>query len=265
MNAFYEHHRDSIRFGYRCFDRILLIGLIQPFQQPESKSRRIRRAGPLAPRHSGRPDPFKGAKPDQVVVFLKAREPAHIVTAIGDSSTAGVFRSQTAGSCNTTFMSTTSAGAGLRCMCPCHPFSARVCLYRHHWMANRMREEGVDFQQCSNAFSQTREARAPPRTRRHLNCRGCIDLRPQMVDPLHPVVAGLLHAKVSEWIEASSVNCARLQAVGAGHVWPAGIILGIALGCADIIHRRRRPQCDAGRSGPALIPRDPAHGAVLSR
>jgi len=35
MNAFYQHHRDSIRFGYRCFDRILLNGLIQPFQQPE--------------------------------------------------------------------------------------------------------------------------------------------------------------------------------------------------------------------------------------
>src|SRR5438094_9885494 len=35
MNAFYEHHHDSIRFGYRCFDRILLNGLIQPFQQPE--------------------------------------------------------------------------------------------------------------------------------------------------------------------------------------------------------------------------------------
>ena len=28
MNAFYEHHKDSIRFGYRCFDRILLNGLI---------------------------------------------------------------------------------------------------------------------------------------------------------------------------------------------------------------------------------------------
>ena len=24
MNAFHEHHQDSIRFGYRCFDRILL-------------------------------------------------------------------------------------------------------------------------------------------------------------------------------------------------------------------------------------------------
>ena len=35
MNAFNEHHKESIRFGYRCFDRILLNGLIQPFQQPE--------------------------------------------------------------------------------------------------------------------------------------------------------------------------------------------------------------------------------------
>ena len=31
MNAFYEHHKDSsIEFGYRCFDRLLLNGLIQP-------------------------------------------------------------------------------------------------------------------------------------------------------------------------------------------------------------------------------------------
>ena len=35
MNAFYEHHKNSIQFGYRCFDRLLLNGLIQPFQQPE--------------------------------------------------------------------------------------------------------------------------------------------------------------------------------------------------------------------------------------
>jgi len=34
MNSFYEHHKDSIRFHYRCFDRILLNGLIQPFQEP---------------------------------------------------------------------------------------------------------------------------------------------------------------------------------------------------------------------------------------
>src|SRR5215475_13747170 len=35
MNSFHEHHKDSIRWQYRCFDRILLNGLIQPFQQPE--------------------------------------------------------------------------------------------------------------------------------------------------------------------------------------------------------------------------------------
>jgi hypothetical protein len=35
MNAFCEHHEHSIRASYRCFDRILLNGLLQPFQQPE--------------------------------------------------------------------------------------------------------------------------------------------------------------------------------------------------------------------------------------
>jgi hypothetical protein len=35
MNSFFEHHEGSIRWHYRCFDRILLNGLIQPFQQPE--------------------------------------------------------------------------------------------------------------------------------------------------------------------------------------------------------------------------------------
>src|SRR5262245_49682586 len=31
MNAFYGHHKDSIRFRYRCFDRRLLNACIQPF------------------------------------------------------------------------------------------------------------------------------------------------------------------------------------------------------------------------------------------
>ena len=35
MNAFYQHHKDNILFHYSCFDRILLNGFIQPFQQPE--------------------------------------------------------------------------------------------------------------------------------------------------------------------------------------------------------------------------------------
>jgi hypothetical protein len=35
MNAFYEHHKNHIRFRYGCFDRILLNGTIQPFQQEQ--------------------------------------------------------------------------------------------------------------------------------------------------------------------------------------------------------------------------------------
>ena len=35
MNAFRQHHQDSIAFDYRCFDRLLLNATVQPFPQPE--------------------------------------------------------------------------------------------------------------------------------------------------------------------------------------------------------------------------------------
>src|SRR5437016_574929 len=153
MNSFYDHHKDSIRFNYRCFDRILLNGLIQPFQQPERvvgvfdvyrhfypvSSDILRGAAeqfqvwvkeqagewnaPIVEAPKGRRDEFvdpyfKGARADQIVVILKAREPARIMTAIGDrKQIAGIFRSQTAGLCKTTSMSTTSDGGG--CLCAC--------------------------------------------------------------------------------------------------------------------------------------------------
>jgi hypothetical protein len=117
VNAFYNHHQDNIRFSYRCFDRILLNGLIQPFQQPERVigffntyrqlypvSRDVLRdiAGqfqnwvknrsetwrvPILEAPQGRRDDFvepyfRKAKPDQVVVILKAREPARILIGI---------------------------------------------------------------------------------------------------------------------------------------------------------------------------------------
>jgi hypothetical protein len=37
-------------------------------------------------------------------------------------------------------------------MCPYFPFSARICLNQHNWLAIRMRQEGIDFQQSKNAF-----------------------------------------------------------------------------------------------------------------
>src|SRR6516164_3392893 len=189
MNAFYEHHKDSIRFGYRCFDRILLNGLIQPFQQPERVvgffstyrhlhpvSRDILRGAaeqfqlwvkeqadkwnaPIVEPPRGRRDEFvdpyfRGAGPDQVIVILKAREPARIMTAIGDKKL-NRWHLQIADRWivhYNFYISDQYWGRIFVRMCPYLPFSARVCLNQHHWLANRMREEGIDFQQCSNAF-----------------------------------------------------------------------------------------------------------------
>jgi hypothetical protein len=37
-------------------------------------------------------------------------------------------------------------------MSPYFPFSARLCLNQHHWLAHRMQEERIDFRQTTNAF-----------------------------------------------------------------------------------------------------------------
>jgi hypothetical protein len=37
-------------------------------------------------------------------------------------------------------------------MCPYLPFSARICLNQHHWLANRLRESSIRFKQRANAF-----------------------------------------------------------------------------------------------------------------
>lgn len=190
MNSFHEHHRDSIRFHYRCFDRVLLNGLIQPFQQPERvvgffnayrhlypvsrdvlrgiadqfqewlKGWTARRNIPVvdAPRWGRRDefvDPyFKGARPDQVVVVLKAREPARIMTAIGNKGTQR-WHLQIANRWviqYNVYINDRDWGRMFVRMCPYLPFSARVCLNQHHRLAAQMRAEGIAFRQCSNAF-----------------------------------------------------------------------------------------------------------------
>ena len=124
MNAFFEHHKDNIQFGYRCFDRILLNGLIQPFQQPERvlgffntyreakrvtkrtlteiadqfqywlKNRSQKWGAPILDAPQGDDDEsrrnkfvepyFKDAKPNPVVAVVKARQPARLLIAMGD-------------------------------------------------------------------------------------------------------------------------------------------------------------------------------------
>jgi hypothetical protein len=189
MDAFFEHHQDSIRFRYRCFDRILLNGLIQPFQQPERvvgffgtyrqqypvsrnllrgiaeqfqswvKNRSLKWRAPIVEAPAGRRDEFvapyfRRANPDQVVVILKAREPARIMIAIGkeqDNRWHLQITQRWVVQYNF-YVNDRHWGRMFVRMCPYFPFSARVCLNQHHWLANRLREERIPFQQCSNAF-----------------------------------------------------------------------------------------------------------------
>jgi hypothetical protein len=189
MNSFFEHHNDSIRWHYRCFDRILLNGLIQPFQQPERvvgffstyrqiypvtrstlreianqfqrwvTERATKRNIPIVEAPKGRRDEFvdpyfRRAKPGAVAVILKAREPARIMTAIGDK-VANRWHLQMAERWVVQYnfyINDRDWGRMFVRICPHFPFSARICLNQHHWLANRMRENGIQFKQCSNAF-----------------------------------------------------------------------------------------------------------------
>jgi hypothetical protein len=189
MNSFYEHHKRNIQWHYRCFDRILLNGLIQPFQQPERvvgffntyrqlypvtrhtlrriaeqfqrwvTERAAKRKIPVIEAPRGRRDEFvdpyfERAKPDQVVVVLKAREPARIMIAIGDKA-ANRWHLQIANRWVTQYnfyINDKVWGRMFVRICPYLPFSARVCLNQHHWLANRMRQQGIAFNQLGNAF-----------------------------------------------------------------------------------------------------------------
>jgi len=191
MNAFYEHHKNNIRFHYRCVDRLLLNGTIQPFQE----ERRVvgffwtyRKLYPVSrdvlrdiatqfhnwvqnrSQHWGAPiiqDPetrrdkvldayFKGAKEDHVVCILKAREPARILTAIGNKKENRwhlEYKKRWVDQYNF-YLNDADWGRMFIRVCPYFPFPVRLCLNQHYWLAQHMRRKGIRFRQSTNAFSQ---------------------------------------------------------------------------------------------------------------
>ena len=190
MNAFFEHHKDSIQFQYRCFDRILVNACIQPFLQGcrvMGFFREYRDTYPVS-RHvlndiatqyhnwvvnrslqwgveiQKAPDEqrrdefvakyFQRAQPDQVVAILKAREPANILVSIAekrDEQGHLEVKYRWVDQYNF-YINDVRWGRMFVRVCPYFPFSARICLNQHYWLANRMREDGIRFQQCKNAF-----------------------------------------------------------------------------------------------------------------
>jgi hypothetical protein len=87
-----------------------------------------------------------------VVVILKAREPARTMIAIGKDDHWHLQLVQRWIIQYNFYINHRHWGRMFIRMCPYLPFSARVCLNQHHWLANRMRQQGIDFRQCSNDF-----------------------------------------------------------------------------------------------------------------
>jgi hypothetical protein len=195
MNAFFEHHKDSIRFSYRCFDRILLNGCIQSFldgaraqgffwvyRHVYPVSRKVLRdvandyhnwvahsaqkwGAQIVGAPEGRRDEFvqpyfERAKPDQIVVIIKAREPAVIMTAVGAGDKWHLESKYRWVDQYNFYLRDAAWGPMFVRVCPYFPFSTRICLNQHYWLANKMTRAGIRFLQTGNCFRQCSDPEA---------------------------------------------------------------------------------------------------------
>ncbi|HUL13030.1 MAG TPA: hypothetical protein VLU73_12790 [Methylococcaceae bacterium] len=187
MNAFYEHHQHSIKFSYRCFDRLLLNASIQSFLDGARVkgffwvyrgiypvTRKVLRdvandyhnwakrsaqqwGAEIVDPPKGRRDElvepyFHNAKPDQVVVIIKAREPAGIMTSVGEGDRWHLETKYRWVDQYNFYLQDAEWGPMFVRVCPYFPFSARICLNQHHWLAHKMKQAGIHFTQTGNAF-----------------------------------------------------------------------------------------------------------------
>ena len=187
MNAFFEHHQHNIKFRYRCFDRLLLNGCIQSFldgaraqgffwvyRKVYPVSRKVLREVASQyhnwAQHSaqkwgveiiedpkGRRDKFvnpyfEKAQPDQVVLIIKAREPAGIMTAIGAGKKWHLETKYRWVKQYNFYIQDAEWGPIFVRVCPYFPFSTRICLNQHYWLAEKMKQAGIRFTQTGNAF-----------------------------------------------------------------------------------------------------------------
>ena len=189
MNAFYEHHKNSIKFTYGCFDRILLNGCIQSFldgaraqgffyvyRNTYPMTRKVLRdvandyqnwvahsaqnwGVEILEAPEGRRDEFvepyfRNAEPDQVALIVKAREPAGIMTSVGAADKWHLETKYRWVNQYNFYLRDAEWGPMFVRVCPYFPFSTRICLNQHHWLALKMKPTGIHFTQSKNAFRQ---------------------------------------------------------------------------------------------------------------
>jgi hypothetical protein len=188
MNDFVRHHRESIRFGYHCFDRMLCNVMIQRLQWPAAVVRFLRdarQADDLTPgyfrnissqyhtwltdralalgvpiveppakvRRDEWVEPFFRSLhgEDGTAVILKYRERARIAVSFPRHGNLIdlVWRYVNV---YYFYLQDPQCGRMFLRLCPYFPFNAQVCLNGHEWLARRLHHEGIAFRQKDNAF-----------------------------------------------------------------------------------------------------------------
>ena len=190
MNRFEYHHRDNIRFGYSCFDRLILNGGVQNFQRSFQSGtivwflrnhfggRWVDRAlfGEISRGYRDWVEgyakrvgvdiiePDKDGRREQLVepyfqrlgvqsgvaVILKAREKERIAVHHPDGNKIDVQDRHIY--LDYFYLQDPQCGRMFVRICPYFPFNVRLWLNGPNWLACRLHQEGIAFEQRDNLF-----------------------------------------------------------------------------------------------------------------
>jgi len=190
MNRFYQHHRDSILFGYSCLDRVILNGCVLPFLHTERAGtirwflrthRQIEQPSRAAFGKISRDyhdwvrehaqqfgvdivEPEKGARREQLVepyfqqlgqrtgvaVILKAREPERVAWHYAKTNKIAVHRRYV--DLYYFYLNDPQCGHMFLRICPYFPFNVSVWLNGHNWLKCQLHKEDIAFQTRDNLF-----------------------------------------------------------------------------------------------------------------
>jgi hypothetical protein len=190
MNRFHHHHRDSILFGYSCFDRMILNGCILPFMHTERSGticwflrthRQIEQLSRSAFAKISRDYhdwvrshaqqtgvdivlPERGACREDLVepyfrqlgqrsgvaVILKAREAERVAWYHAKTKDIAVDRRYV--DLYYFYLNDPQCGRMFLRICPYFPFNISVWLNGHNWLKCQLDKEGIAFQTRDNLF-----------------------------------------------------------------------------------------------------------------
>jgi hypothetical protein len=190
VNPFVEHHQQSIRFQYSCFDRMLLNAVVQTMQQPamivgfldtyrhvpsitrayfrqvsDDYHRFVSRLAaqqdvpivepPKGVRREDWVEPYYRRLGSQcgIAVILKSRENARIAVSYATPSGGNRIEVVTRFVWQYYFyLRDQEWGRMFVRISTYFPFNARVCVNQHEWLARRLADEGVHFGKAANAI-----------------------------------------------------------------------------------------------------------------